>query len=396
MSSSPHHSTPDRRTARDGSGPASASRTAGPLPTHVRAADVVLLQHIVGAPCVTLLLATTPGRRPDADARARLARLYDSARARLVELAHLPDAAAADERLVELIEQAHQLPTDQAMAVFASADHSQILTLPITVTDRVVVDPTFATRDLVRALHRTPRHVVLVLAKNEARLLESQGGVLVPAGGSKFPMRGTPGERAERAGADQPSRSGRGAGEPDSRFLAAVDQALGAYLKVHPQPVILAGAEPTVSTFRTRSRHLSRLAGVVRGNHLRTSTARLAELAAPHLEGYLASREREALDLLQERLGQGRAMLGIDAAWLVARWGLPEMVAVEHDFVFPARLTDDGNGLVAADDPDGPDVVDDIVDEVIEIVLLRGGWVAFVEPGQIPGQSRIALTLKSR
>ncbi len=391
MSPTPASSSPGRRSART----TSSASGLEPLPTQVRAADVVLLQHIVGAPCVTLLLQTTPGRRLDADARGRLARLYDSARERLVELAHLPDASDADEQLVELIDQAQDLPTDRALVLCASAEHSQILTLPIPVTDRVVVDPTFATRDLVRALHRTPRHVVLVLAKDEARLLESQGGVLAPATGSKFPMRADRGTGQRAADPSGRGRAARGA-EPDQAFLGTVDQALGAYLKVHPQPVIIAGAEPTVSAFRARSRNVSRLAGVIRGNHLRTSTARLTELSAPHLEGYLASREREALDLLEERLGQGRAMLGVDAAWLVARWGLPEMVAVEHDFVFPARLTDDGNGLLAAEDPEGPDVVDDIVDEVIEIVLLRGGWVAFVEPGQIPGQSRIAITFTSR
>jgi hypothetical protein len=50
------------------------------------------------------------------------------------------------------------------------------------VVDRTVMDPTFATRDLVRSLHRTPRHVVLVLTEHEARLFDPSGHDTAPAG----------------------------------------------------------------------------------------------------------------------------------------------------------------------------------------------------------------------
>ena len=51
----------------------------------------------------------------------------------------------------------------------------EVVRLPVPVVDRTVVDPSFATRDLVRSLHRTPRHVVLLLSEREARLLDGVG-----------------------------------------------------------------------------------------------------------------------------------------------------------------------------------------------------------------------------
>ncbi|MFR9801781.1 hypothetical protein ACL02T_05665 [Pseudonocardia sp. RS010] len=54
-------------------------------------------------------------------------------------------------------------PVERGLALFASATRTARFDLPVEVTDRCIIDPTFATRDLVRALHRTPRHVVLLL-----------------------------------------------------------------------------------------------------------------------------------------------------------------------------------------------------------------------------------------
>lgn len=346
----------------------------------VNPTSVWLLQSMRSEPSVTLLMSTQPGGLAIAD-RRRLWGLRDEARRRLADepLERAASAAAAAKRLDDLVEQAAQHATAAGLALFANADHGEIVTLPTTVMDRVVVDATFATRDLVRALHRTPKHLVLLLSAREARLLVGHGNVLEPARGSKFPMH-APGE-------------GKGATEA---FLANVDKALGAYRRAHPSPIVIVAAEPTLSAFKGTSTNLDRLAGSVRGNHLNASLDKLAELTRPCMEAYLRSREAEAISLLAERGNQGRAILGIDGCWLVARWGLPEMLAVEYDFFFPARLTADGYGIEAADDITSPDVIDDLVDELIELVLLRGGWVALVEPGSMPGRSRIALTQRKR
>ena len=60
----------------------------------------------------------------------------------------------------------------------------------------------------------------------------------------------------------------------------------------------------------------------------------------------------------------------------------------------PARLSDDGDLVLPAPDVDHPDVVDDAVDEVIELVLGRGGWVALVAQGRLDHAGGIALTLR--
>jgi len=380
-----------------------------PLPTPP---DVVELQEVREYPAVSVLLSTDPAERMTATDAARLDALVAEARVRLEgELGHGPAGALRD-RLRLLAADAAGRPTRSAVALFASPTCSSSWALPVPVQDRAVVDPTFATRDLVRSLHRTPRHVVLVLTEHDARLFDGVGDTLVPAVGGAFPMswdggagRSARGGRAARQG--RPGRAGRGgrtggagpgSGSDAERdaFLRTVDRALGTYLRVHPAPLVLVGAQRTLSRFRYLSANTARLAGTVQGSHTRTPLPALAGLARPLLEAYLRSRQDEALALLDQRTGAGRAVTGMQAVWLAARAERPEMLAVEHGLFYPARLSADGDLITPAADTEHPDVLDDAVDEVIEAVLHRGGWVALVEDGALADRDRIALTVRSR
>lgn len=360
--------------------PPSSSRPDGGLPGTAgppTVGAVLVLQSMRSYPSVSILANTPTGEPIGTATRTRLRHLADRAERRLAQegLASTEISAA----LAELIERTEGLRAEHSVALFASESHSDVMTLPVEVVERVVVDPTFATRDLVRALHRTPRHLVLLLSAQQARLFVGQGRSMTPAHGSKFPLVQAPGRPAQT-----------------DRFLRTVDEALGAYLRVSTGPLVIVAAEPTASAFTALSRNLGRLAGVVPGHHLTASLDQIAELARPVVERYLLSRQAEALDLLETRIGQDRAAVGLDAAWLAARWERVEMLAVDHTYFAPARVSADGDRLEPSTDVEHPDVLDDAVDEIIEQVLLRRGWVALVEPGSLPGGERIAVTLGRR
>ncbi len=335
--------------------------------------QVVLLQSVRDESCVSLLAATTPAAvMTDADAR-RLRRLAEEAAARLAEDGR-PEALALSRAVDDVVAGLGREPTGAGIAVFVSPHLREVVRLPVPVVDRVVVDPTFATRDLVRALHRTPRHVVLLLSEREARLLEGVADDLRPPPRSTFPIL-----------AD---------GAPTEAYLRRVDEALGTHLQLHPAPLVLVGAERIVHQFRRLSRNTRRLAGSVHANIVRAPLSTLVPRVREVLEAYLRSRQQEALELLDRRRSRQTVVDGIDACWLAARRERPEMLAVEEGFTYPARLSPDGDFLTPADDVEHPDVVDDSVDELIETVLLRGGWIAFVEDGALAGHGRVALTLR--
>jgi Bacterial archaeo-eukaryotic release factor family 3 len=341
------------------------------VPTPLTAAAVLGLQGLRAFPSVSLLLTTTPGERLDSQGRAVMDALVREARRRLLGV---DDAATRDlVRVLDAVVTGIDGPVDHGLSLFVSAGHVARFDLPLEVSDRCVMD-------LVRALHRTPRHVVLLLAADEARLLDAPGGRMSPVTHG-FP-RTDPGHRR-----GEPARE---------RFLREVDQSLGAYLRLHPAPLVVAAAQPTLATFRRLSRNTARLAGTLIGNHLATPREQLQTRVRPVIEDYLLSREAEALTLLAERADQGRAVHGIERAWLASRWERPEMLAVEQGYFQPARLSTDGDTLVPTSEVaqlSAPDVLDDAVDELIEAVLARGGWVALLADGSLPAESRVALTV---
>ncbi len=342
--------------------------------------QVLLLQAAQNTPCVSLLATTTPASRMGATDAATLQRLADEAAAR-VHADGLPGAAALVTALRDTVTGARSGPTSRGVGIFVNRVVRQVVHLPVPVVDRTVVDPTFATRDLVRSLHRTPRHVVLLLSEREARLFDGVGEHLTPPARSAFPL-----VAAEVTGGARP-RAG-------DQFLREVDQALGTYLRLHPAPLVLVGAERTVGRFRRLSRNTGRLAGTVAGSRTRAPLASLVPRIGEVMDRYLLSREAEALELIDRRRSRSQVIDGIGAAWLAARHEEPEMLAVEEGFTYPARISADGDFLTPAGDVEHPDVIDDAVDELIETVIRRGGWVAFVRDGRLADHDRVALTVR--
>ncbi|MDQ1287352.1 MAG: hypothetical protein QG622_917 [Actinomycetota bacterium] len=358
--------------------------SAMPLPVQVTA-----LQQVQDYPAVSLLLTTAPApelTRPDV---LRLHALAATAVRRL--RAELPPETTTPmiRRLDALVEQARTGPAGRALALYASSGKEAVVRLPIDVRDRVVIDPTFATRDLVRALHRTPRHLVLTLNTGQAHLYDAVADTLRPALTSAFPLYAA---RRPTRGRGRGDRPGRDVDAPD--FNRRVDAALGAYLRLHPAPLVLVGDERATAAFRRMSINCDRLAGTVRGNLIPTSPGDLATRIRTSLDEYLHRRQNEALALLDRRSAAGRVASGMPSAWLAARTLRPEMLAVDETLYYPARLSDDGDTLIPATDVDHPAVIDDAVDELIELVLNRGGWIAFTAPGALDRHHGVALSLQ--
>src|SRR5215813_11707486 len=88
-------------------------------------------------------------------------------------------------RLVNRVDWNHSL---EGLALFASRDVAMAVQLPFRPRARVAIDETFATRDLVFSLNRSPRYRVLVLTEKPTRLFEGMTNVLTEYRAKPFPM----------------------------------------------------------------------------------------------------------------------------------------------------------------------------------------------------------------
>jgi hypothetical protein len=318
-------------------------------------------------PSISVLLPTEPAARMTTADGERLDELVREVRRQLTAAGVL-SADRLMKRLTEQVDRVRQQPTERALAVYVNLAVTRVFRLTAPVFARAVVEQTFATRALVEELHRTPPYVVLVLDATSARLYQMIGGAVRAAGHRDlFREAGDPRDDDAQAA-----------------FLDDVDAMLGAYRDRHPSPLVLAGVPEQLDRFEARSRHLHRLAGRVPLERAGTARA-LWDCSAELLESYLRSRRLEAMASLRAALEEAPrdVACGLAECWTAVHRTRPLMLCVEQGYVSPGG------------DEAGRTGRHDLVDDLMELVILRGGQLAIVADGDLADHGRVALLSRS-
>jgi len=342
--------------------------------------DLDALMSVRGL-CVSILMTTTPApRMTDGDRQRLSAHARDVVRRLELE----PDqgqAAVLEARLRAGLDQAARVPTDAGLALFVADATIRLFHLPVTVEDRVIIDPTFATRDVVRAVQANPRFLLLHMDHRSANLYRYNQKYLEPVLSPYFP--------ALREGR---VRTGRDL-ERQRAFLREVDAGLSHHLSEAALPVVVVGGERVLGEFLRVTGNGSTIAGLARGIRTRPRLSELEGVGRAVMKDRVTDLGAAAHDTFQARLRARRAVTGLLGCWHAASTGTPELLVVEQHFAMPARVVADGRYVEPSDDGEHPDVVDDAVDDLIETVLQRGGFVSVVPDGTLRDHGRVALTL---
>jgi hypothetical protein len=256
------------------------------------------------------------------------------------------------------------------------------------------VDPTFATRDLVFTLNRTPRYNVLALSEKDTRLFEGFGASVEEIRGGGFPMTHEGAGGASRLPGGQGVNTSAQRDEAHRDFFRAVDEKFGAFQAEEKLPLVVAGVVRYLAFFREVSRHADDIAGTLDGNYDMATEHEMAQLVWPVMQDYLARRRAEALERLDAAVGAQRSSSTIGEVWRMAKEGRGDTLLVEQNFHYPARVDETGLILSPAADASAPGVIDDAVDEVVEEVMLKGGSVIVLDDGALEQRQRIALILR--
>lgn len=283
------------------------------------------------------------------------------------------------------------------LAIFASPEFSTSHLLPFPVRERVVIDQNFAIRDIVFALNRRQRYWLLVLSEKPARLYQGQDQELEEITQSGFPLTHT------GPGGTEPLPGGFGIrrsavrDEYDRKFFRQVDAALSQVLAESQDPLFVAGVDRNLAFFQEVSQRAGSVAGTLPGSYDSTSPAELVARVWPLVEVHAAGQRQHAHAELEAAAAAGQIRAGLAAIWPAALDGRGALLLVERDVHTPALLTQDGRSLqpvangVAVADGEG---FEDAVDEIIAIVLEKGGRVVFTANGRLEGYGRIALVLR--
>jgi hypothetical protein len=327
----------------------------------------------------------------------RLKNLLNDARRRLGEEVGKRPSWPLMDRLEALSEEIDWRFNQDGLAMYASEDFAAWYRLPFPVEARVTIDRTFDTRDIIYALHRTPRYRVLSLAEHPTRLFEGSGSELEEVRGAGFPIsrKGTPGA-TRRPDAPQMSKSNTREAHLDE-FLVEVDRALTAIAETDRLPIVLIGTARSITRFEHLSTNLGDISIRIEGSYDEASPAEIAALAWPRFGEWLAGQRQAAIQEVNTALGGRRLASGIDDSWKAARAGQGAKLVTEEGYRQPAVLHRDGWELEILTEEGattGPTHLDDAVDELTEMVIEKGGEVVFVEEGTLADHGRVALILR--
>ena len=151
-------------------------------------------------PSVTITMPThrtSPANKQDT---IRLKNLAQQAADQLLKEFKRREVQGLLDKLDQMVQGVDHRYNLDGLKLFLSAEYAAIFNLPFSLNERVVIQDSFFTRDLVYAMNRTPRYWVLSLSEKPTRLYEatldsllrsrvraSPWNTPVPAGQPAFP-----------------------------------------------------------------------------------------------------------------------------------------------------------------------------------------------------------------
>ena len=351
--------------------------------------DLHELQDVHSYPCLTITLPTHRTRPDNKQDPIRVKNLVTEGTNRLLGEFSKREVAPLIDRLNALVASIDFNYVLDGLVLAVNRDMAREFAVPFALNERVVVDETFFTRDLVHALNRARRYWVLSLSEQSTGLYAATRDDLEEITTGGFPMRHTgPGGDTVLPGGVGVNRSSY-RDDRHRQFFRDVDTAFRAFRTEDPLPLALAGVDRYLAFFREVSA-ADEIIATLPGNFDHLSAHDLGRRIWPSVSEGFTARRRTVLQDLDTALGQRRAASTLGEVWHLAELGRGKVLVVEEGYHQPARLNEWGQLDFNIDDPTAPDVMDDAVDEVITTVLGKGGQVVFVEDGALVLHDRIA------
>ena len=355
--------------------------------------DLKQLQSLKSTPALSILLPThrtSPDNRQDP---IRVKNLVDEATARLSEEFSKRDIEPLLNNLEKIVNEIDYKYALSGLAIYVSHDFAQKYYLPFNVQERVIIDQTFATRDLVYGMNRAQRYWVLLLSESSTRLIAGTAETLEEIIDENFPM------QMEGPGANEPLPGGIGVNtseylnEMHRQFFRQVDRTLTTYNKEEPLPLIVGGVPRYLSFFNELSQYAQSVKGTLQGNYDKSTLPELSPLVEPLRKSIIEEQRSDALDRLAVAVNSQRVVSTVGEVWRLAQEGRGQLLLVEKDYHQPGIIGENGL-LELVDSVGGLNVIDDIVDEVIEAVMAKGGDVLFLDNDALSLYQKIALILR--
>src|SRR5262245_35529175 len=252
--------------------------------------DLHELQDIHTYPCLTITLPTHRTRPDNKQDPIRVKNLVTEGTTRLLGEFSKREVAPLLDRLNAMVDAIDYDDTLDGLVLAVNRDMSREYVLPFTLNERVVVDETFFTRDLVHALNRARRYWVLSLSEQPTRLYAATRDDLeeITTGGFPLHHTGPGGATVLPGGVGINSSAYRD--DRHRQFFRDVDKAFRPFMAEDPLPLAVAGVDRYIAFFREVS--ADGIIATLRGNFDHLSAHDLGRRILPYVSQSVIARTR--------------------------------------------------------------------------------------------------------
>ncbi len=338
------------------------------------------LKDITSESCVTIILnthRTSPDNKKDS---LTLKNLIKEAEERLFADENKRDAKQLVERLKDLESQIDHSHNLESLIIFVNEDVAEYTRLPIAVENRVVVDHSFATRDLVRALHLEANYYVLVLSQQKVRLIEAFNDKIVSEIGNPFPIENTQFYSTNKAELSNASKQTNLVAE----FFNRVDKEVNKVRKENPLPVLICTEESNYHEYlKIADQKQSIFDTYLNKNRVDEKAHAIVTEAWAIVKDYTVEKNNARKQELKTAVSQNKFLSDTNEIWKAIKQGRIQTLFIEQGKFQPAIWENDQIQYVSDGLRDKKEVVDDIYDELIELNMNYGGDVVFLPKGEL-------------
>tara|TARA_R100000353_G_scaffold172700_1_gene138167 strand:- start:2935 stop:4008 length:1074 start_codon:yes stop_codon:yes gene_type:complete len=330
--------------------------------------------------CITII-ATTHRTKPDyLNDGLRLKNLIKQAEDRLLADVSKNTATKLIEKLNKLAAEIDHSKNLESLILFVNNDIAEYTRLPIKVEDRVVIDNTFATRDLVRAIHLETNYYILILSQDKIRLIEAMNDKVVKEIGAPFPFENTQffskNREANAIASKQTSLT--------AEYFNQADKLVDHFRKDNPLPVLICGLEENRNEYLKIADNKSSILNIfLNKNKINDAAHAIVSESWEVVKEYVVKQNNSRKEDLKKAVSENIFLSDTNEIWKAIKAGRVQTLFVEQGRFQPAVLKDDEIVYVTDAERSNPEVIDDIYDEMIEENMKFGGDVVFLPKGKL-------------